>query len=158
MTSTTDLMPIENPNERFFIDSNVLVYMYDTSEPRKQRLSEELVKGLLRIENGAVSVQVLGEFFNNVTRRIANPLTIQEADRAVEAISSSPTLDVLNIDLPMVRRAISTHSRYGTTYWDSLIIAAAERAGCSAILSEDFNSGQSYHGILAVNPFVGQSP
>ena len=100
----------------------------------------------------------MGEFFNNVTRRIANPLTIQEADRAVEAISSSPTLDVLNIDLPMVRRAIATHSRYGTTYWDSLIIAAAERAGCAAILSEDFNTGQSYHGILAVNPFVAQSP
>ena len=154
MTSTTDLMPIENPNERFFIDSNVLVYMYDTSEPRKQRLSEELVKGLLRIENGAVSVQVLGEFFNNATRRIANPLTIQEADRAVDAISSSPTLDVLNIDLPMVRRAIATHGRYGTTCWDSLIIAAAERAGCSAILSEDFNTGQSYHGILAVNHFL----
>lgn len=157
MTSTIGHMLIENPNERFFIDSNVLVYMYDTSEPLKQRLSEELVKGLLRIENGAVSVQVLGEFFNNVTRRIANPLTIQEADRAVDAISSSPTLDVLNIDLPMVRRAIATHSRYGTTYWDSLIAAAAEKAGCSAILSEDFNSGQSYHGILAINPFAAES-
>lgn len=104
-----------------------------------------------------MSVQVLGEFFNNVTRRIANPLTIQEADRAVDAISSSPTLDVLNIDLPMVRRAIATHSRYGTTYWDSLIVAAAEKAGCSAILSEDFNSGQSSHGILAINPFAAES-
>lgn len=66
------------------------------------------------------------------------------------------TLQVLDIDMAMVRRAIATHSRYEVNYWDSLIIAAAERAGCSAILSEDFNTGQSYHGILAVNPFLAE--
>ncbi len=59
----------------------------------------------------------------------------------------------MEIDVAMVRRAIATHSRYGTTYWDSLIIAAAERAGCTKILSEDMNHGQSYHGVLAFNPF-----
>ena len=70
---------------------------------------------------------------------------------AIDSISSLP---VIGIDTAMVRRAIATHGRYGTTYWYSLIIAAAERAGCSAILSEDYNSGQSYHGILAINPFL----
>ena len=148
-----DLAHFSNGTDRFFIDSNVLVYMYDTSEPLKQRLSEELVASLVRNEKGAVSVQVLGEFFNSVTRRIANPLSVEEADKAVEAIGSSSTLAILDIDMPMVRRAIDTHSMYGTTYWDSLIIAAAERAGCAAILSEDYNTGQSYHSILAVNPF-----
>ena len=151
MTFTTGLMLTENPTERFFIDSNVLVYMYDTSEALKQRLSEELVTSLLRNDNGAVSVQVLGEFFNSVTRRIRNPLSTEEAAAAIDRIGVIPTL---SIDLAMVRRAIATHSRYGVNYWDSLIIAAAERAGCSAILSEDFNTGQSYHGILAVNPFL----
>ena len=67
------------------------------------------------------------------------------------------SLEVLNVDVAMVRRAIETHSRYGTTYWDSLIIAAAERAGCTAILSEDYNTGQTYHGILAINPFAAAS-
>ena len=154
MTSTTDLVLTSNATERHFIDSNVLIYMYDTSEPQKQRFAEELVAGLTQRSNGVLSVQVLGEFFFNVTRRIANPLSVAEAERAVGAIGSSSTLDVLDIDMAMVRRAIATHSRYGTTYWDSLIIAAAERAGCSTILSEDYNSGQSYHGILAVNPFA----
>ena len=154
MTSTTDLVLTSNATERYFIDSNVLIYMYDTSEPQKQRFAEELVTGLTQRGNGVLSVQVLGEFFFNVTRRIANPLSLEQADRVVGAIGSLPTLDVLDIDIAMVRRAIATHSRYGTTYWDSLIIAAAERAGCSTILSEDYNSGQSYHGILAVNPFA----
>ena len=99
---------------------------------------------------------MLGEFFNSITRRIANPLSVEEADATVGMIASLPELDILDIDIAMVRRAIVPYRRYGTTYWDSLIIAAAERAGCSSILSEDFNTGQSCHGILAVNPFLPQ--
>lgn len=53
----------------------------------------------------------------------------------------------------MTRRAISTHKQYRVSYWDSLIIAAAEKAGCTRIISEDLNLGQSYHGIVVVNPF-----
>ena len=154
MISTTVLTT--DTADRFFIDSNILVYSYDNAEPNKRALARELIARLVRNGNGVVSVQVLGEFFNIVTRRISNPLTIEQADRAVGAIGSFPKLDVLNIDIAMVRRAIATHSRYGTTYWDSLIIAAAERASCDHILSEDFNAGQSYHGILAVNPFAAE--
>lgn len=149
MTSTTDL--ITNTNDRFFIDSNLLVYMCDASEQQKQPLAEELIASLVRNGNAALSVQVLGEFFAVVTRRIPRPLSVEEATAVIDLIGSLPVID---IDIAMARRAIATHSRYGTSYWDSLIIAAAERAGCSTILSEDLNSGQSYHGILAVNPFL----
>lgn len=143
-------MVIQNATERLFIDANVLVYMCDTSEQQKQHLAEEVITSLVRNRNGALSVQVLGEFFSIVTRRIPSPLPIEEALEVIDRVSS---LQVLDIDLAMVRRAISTHSRYGVNYWDSLIIAAAERANCTGILSEDFNTCQSYHGILAVNPF-----
>lgn len=153
MTSTTDLMLIQNATERFFIDSNVLIYSYDSAEPEKQHVAQQLIAGLMANGNGALSVQVLGEFFVSVTRRIRNPLSIEQADAAVDLISSLPKIAVIEIDLAMVLRAIATHGRYGTTYWDSLIIAAAERAGCTRILSEDMNPGQSYHGIVAVNPF-----
>ena len=151
MTSTTDLAPTSNETEKYFIDSNVLVYAYNRAEPQKQRVATGLIASLLENRNAVVSVQVLGEFFRVVTRRIPNPLSVEQATSVIDDIGS---LQVLNIDMAMVRRAIATHSRYGVNYWDSLIIAAAERAGCSAILSEDFNSGQSYHGILAVNPFL----
>ena len=150
MTSTTDHMLSQNATERFFIDSNVLIYSYDSAEPDKRSVAQQLIASLVGNGTGFLSVQVLGEFFVSVTRRIPNPLSIEEADAAVDLIGSLPVID---IDSAMVRRAIATHSRYGTSYWDSLIIAAAERAGCSTILSEDMNSGQSYHGILAVNPF-----
>ena len=151
MTSTTGLTPISNVTEKYFIDSNVLVYAYNRAEPRKRTVATELIASLLENRNAAVSVQVLGEFFRVVTRRIATPLSVEQATAVIDVIGS---LQVLDIDMAMVRRAIATHSRYGVNYWDSLIIAAAERANCTGILSEDFNSGQSYHGILAVNPFA----
>lgn len=150
MTSTTGLAPTSNETERYFIDSNVLVYAYNAAEPQKQRVATGLVASVLENKNAVVSVQVLGEFFRVVTRRIPNPLSVEEATSIIDQVES---LEVLGIDMAMVRRAIATHSRYGVNYWDSLIIAAAERAGCTHILSEDFNTGQSYHGILAVNPF-----
>ena len=148
MTSTTDL--ITNTSDRFFIDSNILIYAYNRAEPQKQSVATDLIASFLQNENAVVSVQVLGEFFSVVTRRIPRPLSVEEATAVIDLISS---LQVLNIDSAMVRRAIATHSRYGTSYWDSLIIAAAERARCPRILSEDMNPGQSYHGIVVVNPF-----
>ena len=151
MTSTTDLVLTSNPTERYFIDSNILIYAYNDAEPQKKLVASELIASILENRNAVVSVQVLGEFFRVVTRRIPRPISIEQATAVIDVICS---LQVLDIDLEMVRRAISTHSRYGTNYWDSLIIAAAERAACATILSEDFNSGQSYHGILAVNPFA----
>ena len=118
-------------------------------------MAQQLIADLVGNRNGFISVQVLGEFFVSVTRRIQNPLSIKEAAAAVDLLG---TLPVIDIDSMMVRRAIATHGRYGTTYWDSLIIAAAERAGCTSILSEDMNTGQSYHGILAVNPLASEPP
>ena len=153
MISTIDLT--RNTTDRFFIDSNVLVYSYDSADPDKRSVAQQLIADLVGNRNGFISVQVLGEFFVSVTRRIQNPLSIKEAAAAVDLLG---TLPVIDIDSMMVRRAIVTHGRYGTTYWDSLIIAAAERAGCTSILSEDMNTGQSYHGILAVNPFASEPP
>ena len=62
-------------------------------------------------------------------------------------------LPVVEIDYRLVRRAIDLHRLYGISYWDSLIVAAAHRAGCKQILTEDLNAGQSYQGVLVVNPF-----
>ena len=101
-------------------------------------------------ENGVVSAQVLGEFYNATTRRTSNPLP-EEVVR--EAISLFTTLPVIEIDLGLVQRAVGACSRYRSSYWDALIIAAAEKAGCTQIISEDFNTGQTYHDILVVNPF-----
>jgi predicted nucleic acid-binding protein len=74
-------------------------------------------------------------------------------DEAREAIVLFSNLPVQEIDLILVQRAIETHKIYGISYWDSLIVAAAERAQCKSILTEDLNDGQVYHGISVSNPF-----
>ena len=141
MTSMTD---------RTFIDTNVLVYRYDDSAPIKQVRAQELLKTGIENETAVVSAQVLGEFFTTVTWKIQNPLSADDAQAAVDLIS---TLSVVALDLALVRRAISTQKRYGISYWDALIVVAAESAGCTRILSEDLNSGQAYNGVVVVNPF-----
>ena len=133
-----------------FFDTNTLVYAYDRHDPAKRTRALNLMADAMASEKGVVSAQVLSEFFNTVTRRIPNPLTGQEAQEVVTQIAILP---VVEIDSYLVQRAIGTCIRYQRSYWDALIVAAAERAACARILSEDLNPGQSYNGIPVVNPF-----
>ena len=148
MTGRSDI------TSRDFFDTNILVYASDESEPDKQPLAIELVEEAVENGSGVLSAQVLGEFFNSVTRRIRRPLSRDEAELLIEKYSVMP---VVALDLELVKQAVSISGRYQVSYWDALIIAAAERAGCGRIISEDLNPGQSYHGVVVVNPFVGGS-
>jgi predicted nucleic acid-binding protein len=136
--------------DRAFFDTNVLVYAYDKHEPEKQKKAQELLIDAIVQENAVLSVQVLSEFFNAMTRHIKSPMT---ADEAQSIIATFSVLPVETIDLAMVYRAIDTHKLYRISYWDSLIVAAAERAECKKILTEDLSDGQAYHGIVVSNPF-----
>ena len=133
-----------------FIDTNILVYAYDTDEPVKQARAREILKQGIEDETAFLSVQVIGEFFTVVTKRIPNPLSAEEAEQVLELLSILP---IIELDFGMVRHAIDIHRRYGIAYWDALIVAAAHRAECTQILTEDLNTGQSYEGVTVVNPF-----
>ena len=137
---------------RDFLDTNILVYMYDRRDPEKQARAFEVTGNAIANGTGVVSAQVLGEFFNTVTRRVPNPISAEVAE---DAISLFARMLVVELDLALVRRAVATCRRYQISYWDGLIIAAAERAGCDRIISEDLNDGQVYHGIVVENPFGG---
>ncbi len=136
--------------DRVFLDTNILVYAYDRSDLRKQAIAQQLLMNGMENESAVLSVQVLGEFFTVVTRRIKRPMNPAEAREAIELFSN---LIVQEIDLGLVQRAIDTIKSYKISYWDALIIAAAERARCKRILSEDLNDSQLYNGISVVNPF-----
>jgi predicted nucleic acid-binding protein len=138
-------------SDRAFLDTNVLVYAYDRRDPVKQARAQALLTEGIQEETLVLSVQVLGEFFNVVTRHIPRPLTIGEARSVIEAVGMLP---VQEIDCAMVSRAIETHETYRVGYWDALIISAAERSGCTAILTEDLSDGQAYHDIVVRNPFA----
>ena len=137
-------------SDRRFVDTNVLVYAYDTDSATKQVGALRLLRDGILNDALAVSAQVLGEFFTVVTRRIPTPLT---ADGAAAAIETLKPIPVVEIDRQLVERAIETHKRYGIAYWDALIVAAAERAGCAEVLSEDLNAGQRYGDVIVNNPF-----
>jgi predicted nucleic acid-binding protein len=140
-------------SDRAFLDTNILVYAYDQNEPRKQGIARKLITDGIKNENLLFSVQVLGEFFNVVTRHIPQPMTPGEAKEIIAIISFLP---VQEIDSAMVNRAIDTHKRYQISYWDALIVSAAERAGCTSIFSEDLSHGQLYHSIAVLNPFIDE--
>lgn len=138
-------------NDRVFLDTNVLVYAYDTHDPVKQKRAQDLLLGGLQREDAVVSTQVLGEFFVAMTRKVRSPISAEDAAALVQLLSS---LSVVAIDAPLVHRALQAHLQCRLAYWDSLIVAAAERGRCDTLLSEELNPGQAYLGVTVQNPFV----
>jgi predicted nucleic acid-binding protein len=135
---------------RSFLDTNILVYAYDFEDPAKQKRAAQIVEEGVRDDTLALSTQVLGEFFVTVTRKIIRPLTPQQA---VTVLGMLLAAALVEIDRPLVDAAIAAHLQYQISYWDGLIIAAAERAGCGKILSEDLSDGQRYGTVVVENPF-----
>jgi predicted nucleic acid-binding protein len=135
---------------RVFLDTNVLVYVYDADEPTKQALAAERVKSLVADGVAVVSTQVLQEFYVTVTRKLARPVPQDAAEQAVRELASLP---VVAIDRPLVLAAIRTSREAHLSLWDALIISAAMTANCSMILSEDMQPGVKIDGLWVENPF-----
>ncbi len=136
--------------EKFFLDTNILVYAHDSSEPKKQRHAQELVFEGLRSHYGVLSIQVLSEFFVVVTKKIPKPLSINHAKKEIELLAH---LEVCELDLNMIRHAIEHQKKFKINYWDGLIIAAAQKSHCQLIYSEDLNHSQNYGETKVINPF-----
>jgi predicted nucleic acid-binding protein len=135
---------------RLFLDTNVVVYAYDTSDPVKQSKAQGLLASAVREGDGAVSTQVFGEFFHTVVvkRRL---MTSNEALEVISALEAG--VEVAQIAVPLVKDAIGIHQRYQLRCWDSLIVATARHLGCKEIASEDMSDGQDYGGVKVANPF-----
>jgi len=132
-----------------FVDTDVLVYAYDATSPRKQRVARELLKRAL-LGEGLTSAQVLGEFASTLLHKIAHRAGSEDVLAVLHALGP---IKLVSIDADTVRRAVEAHKQYGIHFYDGMIVAAAERAGCKRILSEDFHDGQDYFGVTAENPF-----
>lgn len=133
-----------------FVDTNVLLYSRDASEPAKQAIASKLLDELWESRCGRISVQVLNEYFVNATRKLDPGLSPEEAWDDIEALGAWGPLP---LDMTILNRAFAVQRRYGLSWWDSLIVAAAEACGCAIIYSEDFSDGASYFGITVINPF-----
>ena len=136
----------------FLVDTNVLVYGEDVRDAKKQQKAIDLLAALSEAQTGAVSVQILGEFFNATTRRIKPPLSREAAANAVERLAEA--LPVFDLRGAMVYDALRGVTQHNLSYYDGLIWATARFYGVPFVLSEDMNSGQVIEGVRIINPFA----
>jgi predicted nucleic acid-binding protein len=127
-----------------------LLYAHDDSAGAKQVQARTLVEQLWESRNGCLSVQVLQEFFVNITRKIAKPLN---AETAKEIIADYARWYLHVPAADDVLAAIGIHQRTRISFWDAMIVRSAAEIGCAVLFSEDLNAGQEYSGVRVENPF-----
>jgi predicted nucleic acid-binding protein len=133
---------------KVFLDTNVLVYAVDQAAPAKQLKARVALKSLEREVTGAISTQVLQEFYVVATKK----LRIEPA-AAKAMIRQFDALELVLIDRPLICEAIDCSAMDQLSFWDGLIIAAAQKANCTELWTEDLNAGEVIRGVRVVNPF-----
>ena len=138
-------------NGRFFLDTNVFVYVFDTREPEKAFRSSKLIRDAIESKRGVVSYQVVQEFFNIALTRFDEPMTAPAAEEYLStifkpllAVQSSPRLFV---------DAVRIRNQHQFSWYDSLIVAAALESGCSVLYSEDMQHGRRLGELRIENPY-----
>lgn len=136
---------------RVFVDTNLLVYAHDRGAGDRHEVAADLVRRLWEERTGVLSTQVLQELWVNVRRKAARPLGREDARRLIEDYSRWEV--VVNTE-ESVLEAIRLEERFSLSFWDALIVYAAQSAGVDRLYSEDLNHGQSYGPVNVVNPFA----
>jgi len=135
-------------NATKFLDTNILLYAYDLAAPTKRAVALRLVEqGWSSLGEAAISVQVLQELHVNLDKR---GVSRAEAAQVIRDFSQWPVVDN---SLVLLLSALEEQARWQISLWDALILAAARASGAAELITEDFNHGQDYGGIRAINPF-----
>ena len=137
-----------------FVDTNVLIYAHDVSAGEKRERALALVHELWQSGLGCLSVQVLQEFYVNVTAKVPEPLS---PSTAADRIAELATWTVHRPAVEDVLDAILVATRHEISFWDAMIIQSAAQLGCRRLWSEDLNSGQVYGSVQVVDPFAEQA-
>jgi predicted nucleic acid-binding protein len=139
---------------RCFVDTNILVYAHDRSAGVKHQRARGLVERLWSTGEGVLSTQVLQELCINLRRKAQRPLPVDEIRSllrdylAWEVVTNTPE---------SVLRALDIETRYKTSFWDALIIDAADSAGATILYSEDLSDGQKFGHVEVVNPLLNST-
>jgi len=141
---------MSEPRSLQFVDTNILIYAHDTSAGQKHSRAKELMRDLWQSGKGCLSIQVLQEFYVNVTQKVTKPLS---AEAAAQIIADLSVWEMHCPTMEDVLEAIRLHKRYQISFWDAMILASALQLGCQVLWSEDLNPGQ-FHGLVEVqSPF-----
>jgi predicted nucleic acid-binding protein len=133
-----------------FIDTNVLVYAYDADAGDKHSKAQALVRDCWESETGAISTQVLQEFYVTVTRKLPKTITKQDARVVMQTYEAWPVYCPSTADIIAASELEQQHS---LSFWDALIIIAAQKSGASTLISEDLQDGRQIGSLTIVNPF-----
>lgn len=131
-----------------FVDTNLLLYSFDPADRVKHAVAQRWLAMLWSSKEGRISWQVLNEFYANAERKLKVP-SVTARNSVESLVEWAP----LGFHIGLMRRAWHWMDQAGVTYWDGLILAAAESLGCRWLLSEDFQDGRKYGAIQVVNPF-----
>lgn len=138
-------------SETVFVDTNVLLYARDASEPVKQPRAQAWLDTLWRRQRGRLSHQILHEYYVAATRKLQPGLDRETARADVRDLMAWRPV---GLDSAMLDDAWELEARYGLSFWDSLIVAGARAAGCRYLLTEDLQHGQDLDGMAVVDPFA----
>lgn len=132
-----------------FVDTKVLIYADDTRDAGKQSRAREWLLMLWQRRSGRLSTQVLNEYYVNVTRKLG----LAQGDARAK-VRRFQLWQPWQMDHQTVETAWGVEARFGLSYWDSLIVAAAAQSGCTHLLSEDLQHGQQIDAVTIINPFL----
>ena len=137
-------------SDRYFVDTNILMYAHDTAAGEKHARAKALVEDLWESRSGVISTQVLQELAVNLRRKARKPL---DARATREVISDYLAWHVVVNGGDSILEALDVEARYQVSFWDALVIQAAHAAGVEILYSEDLSDGQRYGGVRVQNPF-----
>jgi len=133
-----------------FVDTNILVYSRDETEPTKHAKARAWIAHLWSTRRGRLSTQVLQEFYVTVTEKLDPGL---DRESARQDVRSFVTWRPVTVDASVLEAAWRVQDRYRLSWWDSLIVGAAEIAGCAYLLTEDLQTHQELGEVRVVDPF-----
>ena len=134
-----------------FLDSNVFVYLFDETDGRKCALARQVVSSALEDGNGVISFQVVQETLHVITRKLK--VAVKPEDALVFLREALQPMWRVQPSAALYARSLGLQSKLGLSFYDSLIVAAAQEAGCKRLLSEDLQHGQRIEGLRVENPF-----
>ena len=136
------------PADRF-LDTNIIIYAYDRDAGLKCEIAQTILDDAFHPPHRtAISVQVLQEFFVNLTRKG------NSVEATTTLIDDLTHLTVIDNTLALFRTGLTFQSRWQLSLWDSMILAAAKACGAKELITEDLNHGQDYGSVRAINPFL----
>jgi predicted nucleic acid-binding protein len=138
-------------SDKYFVDTNVLMYAHDTSAGSKHEKAKALVENLWRDRSGVLSTQVLQELSVNLRKKAGRPL---DAQTTREVIADYLTWRVIVNRGDSILHALDLEKRYQVSFWDALVLHAAQESGAEVLYSEDLSDGQTYGAVRVVNPLL----